>query len=73
MRFSPIAARASCRGHGGWSTIAGSITRTGGSTYSGFSKRIRVRRGGRYRVFVAIVDGNLVSGIGRTVTLRVRR
>ena len=57
---------------GGWSTIAGSITRTGGSTYSGFSKRIRVTRGGNYRVFVSIVDGNLVSGIGRTVTLRTR-
>lgn len=57
---------------GGWVTVAGSITRTGGATYSGFSKRIRVRRGGNYRVFVSIVDGNLVSGIGRTVTLSTR-
>lgn len=57
---------------GGWVTIAGSITRTGGETFSGFSKRVRVRRGGNYRVFVSIVDGNLVSGIGRTVTLRTR-
>jgi len=58
---------------GGWSTIAGGITRTGGATFSGFSKRVRVRRGGAYRVFVSIVDGNLVSGIGRTVVLRTRR
>ena len=57
---------------GGWSTIAGSITRTGGSDFSSFSKRVRVRRGGQYRVFVSIVDGNLVSGIGRTVTLKTR-
>ena len=57
---------------GGWVTIDGSITRSGGATYSGFSKRVRVRRGGNYRVFVSIVDGNLVSGIGRTVTLRTR-
>ena len=58
---------------GGWSTIAGSITRSGSATFSGFSKRVRVRRGGNYRVFVSIVDGNLVSGIGRTITLRTRR
>ena len=58
---------------GGWSTIAGSITRTGGAGYSGFSKRVRVRRGGTYRVFVSIVDGNLVSGIGRTIVLKTRR
>jgi hypothetical protein len=57
---------------GGWVTITGSITRTGGQTYSGFSKRIRVTRGGNYRVFVQIVDGNLLSGIGRTIALRTR-
>lgn len=57
---------------GGWVTIGGSVTRTGGQTYSGFSKRVRVSRGGAYRVFVSIVDGNLLSGIGRTVTLRTR-
>jgi hypothetical protein len=57
---------------GGWSTIAGSITRSGGASYSGFSKRVRVRSGGSYRIFVQIVDGNLQSRIGRTVTLRTR-
>jgi hypothetical protein len=61
------------RGDGGWVTVAGSITRTGGASFSGFSRRVRVRRGGRYRVFVQIVDGNLTSGIGRTVTIRTRR
>ena len=58
---------------GGWVTVAGSITRTGGQSFSGFSKRIRVRHSGTYRVFVSIVDGNLVSGIGRTVAVRLRR
>ena len=57
---------------GGWSTVAGSITRSGGQTYSGFSKRLRIRRSGSYRVFVSIVDGNLVSGIGRTIAIRPR-
>jgi hypothetical protein len=58
---------------GGWATIAGSITRSGGSSFSGFSRRVRVRRGGSYRVFVQIVDGNLTSGIGRTIRIRTRR
>ncbi len=57
---------------GGWATIAGSITRTGGQTYSGFSKSVRVSRGGTYRVFVSIVDGNLSSGVGRSIVLRTR-
>lgn len=57
---------------GGWATIAGSITRGGSATYSGFSKRVRVRRGGNYRVFVAIIDGDLTSGIGRVIRIRTR-
>lgn len=56
----------------GWVTVAGSVTRSGGQTFSGFSKRIRVRRSGHYRLFVLIVDGNLTSGIGRTVPVRTR-
>jgi len=54
----------------GWVVVAGSITRGGSQSFSGFSKKIRVRRGGRYRVYVLIVDGNLTSGIGRTVRIR---
>jgi hypothetical protein len=57
---------------GNWATVAGSITRTGTATFSGFSRRVRVRRGGTYRVFVQIVDGNLTSGIGRAIRIRTR-
>ena len=60
------------RSDGGWVTVAGSITRTGGSSFSGFSRRIRVRSGGTYRVFVQIVDGNLTSGIGRSIRISTR-
>ena len=60
------------RGDGGWVTVAGSITRSGGAGFSGFSRRVRVRRGGTYRVFVQIVDGNLTSGIGRAIRIRTR-
>jgi hypothetical protein len=58
---------------GQWVTLAGGVTRKGGTAYSGFSRRVRIRRGGQYRVFVRIVDGNYTSGIGRTVTLRTHR
>ena len=57
---------------GNWVTVAGSITRTGTTGFSGFSRRVRVRSSGNYRVFVQIVDGNLTSGIGRTVSIRTR-
>jgi hypothetical protein len=58
---------------GRWVTVAGGITRGGNQNFAGFSRRIRVRRGGQYRIFVRIVDGNYTSGIGRTVRIRTRR
>jgi hypothetical protein len=58
---------------GRWVVVGGSITRGGSPNFSGFSKRVRVPRGGRYRVFVSIVDGNLQSGIGRTISVSTRR
>lgn len=61
------------RSDGRWVTVAGSITRGGSRSFSGFSKKVRIPRGGRYRVYVLIVDGNLTSGIGREITIRTRR
>lgn len=58
---------------GQWVTLAGSITRGGGQTFSGYTKRLRIARGGTYRVFVLINDGNLASGIGREVKITTRR
>lgn len=58
---------------GQWATIAGSITRGGGTTFSGYTKRVRIRSGGTYRVFVLINDGNLASGIGREVKITTVR
>jgi hypothetical protein len=57
---------------GAWATVAGSITHGGSKTFSGFTKRVRVARSGVYRVFVLINDGNLTSGIGRTITITAR-
>jgi hypothetical protein len=55
---------------GSWRTVAGGITRGSGGGVSRYAKRVRIRRGGQYRVFVSIVDGNFVSSAGRTVRIR---
>lgn len=55
-----------------WVTVAGTITHKVNAGSSSFSKRVRIRRGGSYRVFIAIVDGNFVSSTGRTVRIRRR-
>jgi hypothetical protein len=55
-----------------WVTVAGTIAHRINAGSSSFSKRVRIRRGGSYRVFVAIVDGNFVSSAGRTVKIRRR-
>jgi hypothetical protein len=55
-----------------WVTLAGTITHTAGRRFSRYAKRVRIRRGGSYRVFVAIVDGNFTSSAGRTVKITRR-
>jgi hypothetical protein len=55
-----------------WITVAGTITHHAGTSFSRYSKRVRIAHGGSYRVFVGIVDGNFVSNSGRTVRIRTR-
>jgi hypothetical protein len=55
-----------------WVTIGGSITRHAAPSFSRYAKTVRLRRGGTFRVFVGIADGNYVSGTGRSVRVRVR-
>jgi len=57
---------------GSWRTVGGGITHGSRDGVSRYAKRVKIRRGGRYRVFVAMPDGNYVSGAGRTVQIRVR-
>jgi hypothetical protein len=59
------------RRDGQWVTIAATFARGSSTAHSRYSKRIRQRRGGRYRV-VANVTGAHVPGAGRTVRVRVR-
>lgn len=50
---------------GRWVTIGGTITRHGGKSFSRYSRRVKINRGGKFRVFAGIVDGNYVSNTGR--------
>jgi hypothetical protein len=56
----------------GWVTVAGGITRHDDADGSRYAKRVRVRHSGTYRVYVRIVDGNMTSGTGREVSIRLR-
>jgi hypothetical protein len=55
----------------GWVTVAGATAHRSSSTSSRYTKRIRVTRGGSYRVFVASLDGSYVNSTGRTVRIRI--
>jgi hypothetical protein len=57
---------------GAWRTVAGGITHGAGGGVSRYAKRVTIRRGGQYRVYVAIVDGNFVSSAGRVVKISRR-
>jgi hypothetical protein len=57
---------------GAWRTVAGGIAHGAGGGVSRYAKRVKIRRGGQYRVFVAIADGNFVSSAGRVVKISRR-
>jgi hypothetical protein len=55
---------------GQWRNVAGSVTHPHNATSSTYSKRVRIRHSGSYRVYVSIVNGEYASSVGRTVHLR---
>jgi hypothetical protein len=56
-----------------WVNIARTFARDSGPSFSRYSRRVRQRRGGRYRVW-ANVQGAYIGNVGRTVRVRrVRR
>jgi hypothetical protein len=58
--------------HNQWVTVAGTILHNASAASSRYAKRVRIRRGGSYRIYVLITDGNYVSAIGRVVHIRTR-
>jgi len=57
----------------GWATVAITLTRAKTTASSRFSRRLRLRRGGRYRALVKTTNGDYVDGASRTVKIRGRR
>ena len=54
---------------GKWVSINGTIVRSGGR----YSKRVKIRRGGSYRVWTGVVDAQYTSNNGKTFRLRTFR
>lgn len=57
---------------GRWVTLAGGVTRTFRADASRYAARVKVPRGGTYRVFVGLADSRYAPGVGPEIKLRVR-
>lgn len=58
---------------GEWRTINGTVAKhTKGGKTSRYSKRIRIRRGGKFRIFAG-AEGQYSANVGKTVRIKVRR
>jgi hypothetical protein len=57
---------------GNWVTINGTIAKHRSSSASSYRKRVRLRRGGTFRVFAGTNEGDHVPSVSRSVRLRVR-
>lgn len=55
-----------------WLFVAGTKLHKRSASSSKYSKRVRIRRGGSYRVLVDSADGNYVPSSGRTVKIHRR-
>ena len=54
-------------------SVAGGVARGGDSTFTRYSKRIHVRRGGSYRIFVGVADGLQTSNTGAIELIRTKK
>jgi hypothetical protein len=57
------------KSHGRWVSINGTLVRSNGK----YSKSIKIRRGGSYRVWTGVIDAQYTSNHGRTIHLRTFR
>jgi hypothetical protein len=55
---------------GRWITIGGTIAKHYRSDRSRYAVRVRVPRGGSYRIFVDTNSGDVTNNVGRTVKIR---
>jgi hypothetical protein len=55
-----------------WVTIAGTAARHNSSASSLYSKKVTIRRGGKYRVYAGVTNGMYVPNTGSTVTIHTK-
>jgi hypothetical protein len=55
-----------------WVTIAGTATRHSSSKSSSYSKKVKIRSGGKYRVYAGVTNGSYVPNTGATVTIHTK-
>lgn len=58
---------------GKWEVVAGGTSHAGGSTYSTFNTKAKIKKSGTYRVFVGVADGYQVSGIGNSKKISIKK
>jgi hypothetical protein len=58
------------RRNGTWRTISGTVARHSSGGYSRYSKRVRLSRGGRFRVFAGVINGQYVPNHSRTLRIK---
>jgi len=56
-----------------WVTVKGTVAKHRSGSASRYSKKVRLRRRGTYRVFAGTNDGDHVQSVSRSVKLRPRR
>ena len=62
------------RSNGKWVTVSGgALAQSGIQGQSAYSKRVRIRNGGRYRVFVRVAEAGHLSSSSRTRTITLIR
>ena len=54
------------KSNGQWVSINGTVVRSGGK----YSKSIKIKRGGDYRVWTGVVDAQYTSNHGKTFKIR---
>jgi len=60
------------RKNGSWVKVANSVAKHRSTSSSRYSKRVRLRRGGTFRVYAGTNDGDHIASASRSVRVRVR-
>lgn len=55
-----------------WVTVAGTAARHSGDGKSAYSKHVKISRGGKYRVYAGVTNGQYVPATGSTVTIHTK-